>query len=120
MAAEPLRTNDMSGRWIGQWRSDVNGHHGALRCIITPHTTNASMARFRARFWKIFAAGYAVPLGFTNVDSQYTFGGEANLGALMGGTYSCKGTGTPTSFNASYSSKYDRGFFFMRRPEPNE
>ena len=54
--AYPTHTNDVTGRWIGHWRSDANGHHGQLRCILAQHSTNAYMAHFRARFWKIFAA----------------------------------------------------------------
>lgn len=115
-AARPAGTNEISGAWIGHWRSDANGHHGQLRCILTPHSTDAYMARFRARFWKIFAAGYAVPLTFTSTNGVHTFQGSANLGALGGGLYTCEGSITPNAFESTYNSKRDHGTFVLRRP----
>lgn len=120
MAAHPVRTNDVSGRWIGLWRSDRNGHNGQLRCILTPHSTNAYMARFRARFWKVFAASYAVPLTLTKTNNHYTFQGQANLGALGGGIYTYDGTITPFAMESIYNSKRDYGTFVLRRPRRGE
>ena len=115
-AAGPARTNDIAGAWIGHWRSDANGHYGQLRCILTPHSPDAYMARFRARFWKIFAASYAVPLTVTATNGGYTFHGSANLGPLGGGLYTYDGSVTPGSFQSTYSAKRDRGTLLMRRP----
>ena len=116
-AAQPARTNDISGAWIGSWRSDVNGHNGKLRCIMTPHTSTAYMARYRARFWKIFAAGYTVPLSVTNNNGEFRFTGSANLGGLGGGIYTYEGSATPTAFQSTYDCKRDHGTFVLHRPE---
>ena len=32
---KPQPTNDITGRWEGRWLSDVNGHNGRLRCLLT-------------------------------------------------------------------------------------
>jgi hypothetical protein len=115
-AHSPPPANDIAGAWIGHWRSDVNGHNGQLRCIMTPHAPNAYMARYRARFWKIFAAGYAVPLSVTNINGEFRFSGTANLGALGGGIYTYEGSATPSAFQSTYRSKRDHGTFVLHRP----
>jgi hypothetical protein len=119
-AGAPIGTNEIRGAWIGHWRSDANSHYGQLRCILTPHSTDSYMARFRARFWKIFAASYAVPLTVTTTNDGYTFKGSANLGALGGGLYTYEGSITPGSFQSTYRSKHDHGTFLLRRPVPGE
>ena len=117
----PVSTNDVSGRWIGHWRSDANGHHGQLRCILTQHSNDAYMARFRARFWKVFAAGYSVPLTLTATNGHYTFEGSAKLGALgCWALYTYDGTVTPLAMESTYDSKRDRGTFVLRRPQRGE
>jgi len=119
-AAYPRGTNDITGQWTGEWRSEANGHHGTLRCIITPNSPNAYMGRFRARFWKIFAAGYTVPLNVTNIDGRFILSGSADLGFLGGGVYTYEGSADHANFQSSYRSKRDHGQFIMRRPaEPN-
>src|SRR5688572_2442046 len=75
LARWPAPTNSIAGAWIGEWRSDKTDHHGQLRCIMVPHAPTAYMAHYRARFWKIFAANYTVPLSVTNMNSTYMFGG---------------------------------------------
>ena len=120
MAAYPLRTNDVSGRWIGHWRSDVNGHHGQLRCILIQHSGDAYMASFRARFWKIFATSYTVPLTLTATNAHYIFEGKANLGSLGGGQYTYDGTVTPFAMESIYNSKHEYGTFVLRRPRRGE
>jgi hypothetical protein len=120
MASHPVRTNDISGRWIGHWRSDRNDHNGQLRCILTPNSTNAHMARFRAQFWKVFATSYAVPLTLTQTNGGYTFQGQADLGKLGGGVYTYDGTITPFGMESIYNSKHDYGTFVLRRPRRGE
>lgn len=116
-AAYRTPTNDIAGAWVGQWRSDVNDHHGMLWCILTPHAPNACMARYKARFWKVFTARYAVPLSVTNINGDFRFSGSANLGTLGGGIYTYDGSATATHFQSRYRSKRDHGTFVMRRPE---
>jgi hypothetical protein len=116
-AASRTPTNDIAGAWVGHWRSDVNNHNGKLWCILTPHAPNAYMARYKARFWKIFTAKYSVPLSVTNMNGDFRFSGTANLGTLGGGIYTYEGSATPTNFQSRYRSKRDHGTFTMTRPK---
>jgi hypothetical protein len=117
---QPALTNEIAGRWTGEWRSEKNNHHGKLRCIITPHGGEAYMARFHAVFWKIFTANYMVPLNATNVNGEYHFTGSANLGGLGGGTYTYEGNANAEHFHSTYKSKHDEGVFEMKRPAPKD
>ena len=107
---------DINGRWEGYWRSEVNGHHGKLRCLVRQEDDRRYLARYRARCWKIFSFGYTVPLTLEHKDNVFTFKGEADLGKLAGGVYGYEGTASPTNFYSTYRSKYDYGFFRMARP----
>ncbi|MCI0350759.1 MAG: hypothetical protein L0Z53_15145 [Acidobacteriales bacterium] len=120
MAAEPVHADDISGRWIGEWRSNRTGHHGQLRAIVTRHAEGAYTARYRARFWKIFAATYTVPLSVLMTNGHYAFKGSADLGWLGGGAYTYDGSATSNAFQSTYNSKRDHGTFLMHRPEADQ
>lgn len=112
--------DQLSGRWTGTWRSDVNGHHDELRCLITPLTNNVYSARYHAKYTRgilRFTFGYTVSLAVTNRDGTFTFSGESNLGWYAGGIYRYEGNASATNFFSTYDSKYDRGTFQMRRPD---
>ncbi len=115
-ARKPAPTNDFVGAWEGSWISARNGHHGALRCLITRETNGAVNARFYATYKHILHFGYAVPLETRRTDNGVAFMGHADLGMLAGGTYRYAGYSTPTNFFSSYDSKYDHGTFQMLRP----
>jgi hypothetical protein len=110
----PVTTTDLEGRWEGQWISDVNGHHGKLRCIIKKEG-DVYRARFHAKYRKILSFGYTVPLKTERTRDEFKFQGEANLGALAGGIYHYEGHADATNFFSAYSCKYDHGKFEMRR-----
>lgn len=116
-AAVPVSTNDIVGRWEGSWRSDVNNHNGRLRCLIVKTNDRVYAARFHAKYWKILNFGYTVPLEVRQDSAGYTFKGDANLGKLAGGVYEYRGFASATNFFSTYTSKYDRGSFRMRRPD---
>jgi len=124
--AEGVSTGTVSsplvGRWIGTWRSDVNGHHDQLRCLIAPGSHRTLSARFHARYKKAFLRfrfGYTVPLTVRTNDGRIEFAGEADLGWYAGGIYRCEGFATVTNFYSTYNSKYDRGVFRLHRPVSN-
>src|SRR5262245_51375048 len=81
----PQSVTELSGRWQGVWTSDVNGHNGALRCIISPGTNGIYRARFHAKYRKVLSFGYTVGLKAERTDTGFIFDGEANLGWLAGG-----------------------------------
>ena len=74
----------LAGRWEGGWLSDVNGHHGKLRCIVTK-TNEEYSARFRATYQIILHFTYTVPLRAEADGGSVKFGGEADLGLAGGG-----------------------------------
>jgi hypothetical protein len=110
----PVAASGLDGRWEGQWISDVNGHHGKLRCIVNKEG-DIYQARFHAKYKKILSFGYTVPLKAEASDNDYKFSGEADLGSLAGGIYHYEGNADATNFFSTYSSKYDHGKFQMQK-----
>ena len=113
---QPAPQDSICGRWEGRWLSDANAHSGALRCIVTAETNGIYAARFRATYMKTLSFSYTVRLQVEQRDGNWHFLGEEDLGAIAGGVYSYVGSATPTNFQSTYDSKYDRGIFEMRRP----
>jgi hypothetical protein len=113
---QPVQPNQLEGPWQGSWRSDVNGHNGALRCVITKKEDDSYRARFHAKYGKMLSFGYTVPLKAQPQDSSWKFQGQANLGFLAGGVYYYDGHADGTNFFSKYDSKYDHGTFQMKRP----
>jgi len=103
----------LEGRWEGRWISEVNGHHGRLRCIVS-RDSDVYHARFHAKYMKILSFGYTIPLKAEAASDRHKFRGEADLG-VMGGVYSYEGHADATNFFSTYSSKYDHGTFQMQR-----
>jgi hypothetical protein len=110
----PAASLGLEGRWEGEWISDVNRHHGRLRCIVNKEG-NVYRARFHAKYRKILSFGYTVQLKAEATDNGYKFRGDADLGALAGGIYRYQGSADATNFFSTYSCKYDHGTFQMRR-----
>lgn len=113
---QPAPPTAITGRWEGQWLSDVNAHTGKLRCIVTHQTNALYAARFRASYLEILRFSYTVPLTVSATNNVWQFQGEVDLGAMAGGVYHYTGSATPTNFHSTYDSKYDRGVFELRRP----
>jgi hypothetical protein len=107
---------DLSGPWEGQWTSDVNGHNGRLRCIMTRKAEGEYDARFHANYKKILSFSYTVPMKVRRMENSWQFEGEADLGKMAGGLYSYKGAASSTNFFSTYDNKYDHGKFEMSRP----
>ena len=118
--ARPVPARSMAGPWEGEWRSEVNGHHGRLRCLISPGTNETWQARFHATYKTLkfipVTFGYTVPLTVKESDGRYVFHGEEDLGAMAGGVYHYEGEATAREFFSTYRSKYDHGTFDMTRP----
>ena len=112
----PAPTNSINGPWIGDWKSDANGHHGSLKCVVTKTSDTTYRAHYRAHFWKILWYSYAATLNGNEKNGVVVLQGEADLGNLAGGVYKYEGTATPIEFRSSYSSKYDHGNYQMTRP----
>ncbi len=114
--SQAVPANSIEGRWEGRWTSDVNGHHGALRCLMTQATNSVYHARFRATYARILHFSYTVPLTAQSHYGGWEFNGEADLGKLAGGVYDYEGRISSTNFHSTYRSKYDHGTFELQRP----
>lgn len=114
----PIPTDSINGPWAGNWKSDVNGHHGSLKCVVTKTSETTYRAHYRAHFLKIFRYTYAATLSGHETNGVVTLQGEADLGKLAGGVYKYEGNATPSEFRSSYSSKHDHGNYQMTRPAP--
>jgi len=113
----PASENSIEGRWEGTWKSDVNGHHGGLRCVMVHRTNSLYQAYFHATYHGIFHFSYTVPLEVQPHYGGWEFNGEADLGKLAGGAYYYEGRATPTNLLSTYRSKDDHGIFELKRPK---
>jgi len=114
-SAKPIDANGVEGCWDGTWRSDVNGHQGSLRCIVSRRKDGVCDARFHAIYRKVIGFSYTVPLRTSETNGGFYFTGTANLGWWAGGLYSYEGRVQQTNWFSTYSCKYDHGTFQMTR-----
>ena len=111
-------TTGPDGAWVGTWRSDVNGHTGGLRAVVTPVCADTSQRdfRFRASWAKILCAGFDLQAAVKpSGPGTWTVTGSRDLGRLFGGTFTCTGTFRGDVFQARYGAKMDHGIMEMRR-----
>jgi hypothetical protein len=105
----------LAGRWQGTWASDVNGHHGKLRCVVSQIEGPEYRARFRATYQTVLHFSYNVNLHVERQGNEFKFQGEADLG-LAGGVYHYVGQAEGSNFLSTYSCASDHGTFQMTRP----
>ncbi|MEX0729100.1 MAG: hypothetical protein WD065_22695 [Planctomycetaceae bacterium] len=108
--------DSFSGRWEGTWKSDVNGHHGKLRALITP-TDNERIynARFKATYAFIIPYQFEIPMTVTTDEDGVHFEGQADLGWLAGGNYTYTGDARCGEFDSIYCADKDHGVFTMSK-----
>ena len=116
-AALSPKPKDARGAWVGTWRSEVSGHHGDLKAVVTaapsespPHDFNF---RYHATYAKILSGSFTTT---HHVDDSGKLTGSEDLGSFAGGVYRYEGMVTPTEFRATYTSAKDHGVFEMKRP----
>lgn len=107
----------VEGPWRGEWRSEVNGHHGPLWCLIEREDEAHHRFRYRAG-WGAMSFGDYTHRAATQPDGRggIRLAGEMELPGGFG-TYTVEGRVTPERFEARYRSKGDRGVMSLRRPE---
>lgn len=108
--------DQVSGAWRGTWLSDVNGHTGELRCLVTEKRPDEYEFCFKATYWKVFRYSYIVTMPVEFTPDKMSFKGQENLGYLAGGVYHYEGTIVETNLNATYRCKFDHGIFKLNRP----
>jgi hypothetical protein len=105
----------IEGRWVGEWISESNGHHGELKCVLVPVSKANYRAYFYATFAKVFRVAYATNLTLEQSDGRAALKGAEDLGPLAGGVYRCEGEVTDNKMQCRYSCKYDQGVFHLQR-----
>jgi hypothetical protein len=102
-------------RWDGDWLSEANGHHGALKCLLTQKPDGNYQAFFHAVYAKFLTVCYSVELHGEREGEKLNLVGEADLGTLSGGIYHYSGEADRNSFHCAYRCKYDHGVFRLER-----
>lgn len=108
-----LAADPSSGRWVGQWSSDANGHHGPLRATLTP-TASGYTATFTGRFARVVPFVYRTPLEVVGTSGDTVFLAAERRLPLFG-TFRTDAVVTPTSFDATFRSGRDSGRFTLTR-----
>lgn len=108
VAADPI-----SGRWVGQWSSDANGHNGPLKATLTP-TNGGYNARFSGRFAGVIPFVYRSRLDVVGRAEDTVFLAAERRIPLFG-TFRTDAVVTPWSFDATFHSGRDSGRFTLYR-----
>ena len=119
-AALPRPPANAEGPWLGNWKSEVNGHTGPLWCIAQPTPDRPGEYDFRYRAgWGVFKFvdyTHTIPAKLGE-DGSLALTGEMKLPGGLG-TYQVKGKLTSEAFTATYQSAGDRGTMSLKRPAP--
>lgn len=118
----PCTGRDLAGCWEGTWQSEMNGHHGGLRAVITDQGAGVYDAHFKATFAVVIPYEFQMSLLVADDGTVYTFEGQEDLGLLAGGVYTYRGTASATDFLAHYcaSGNGDHGTFSMSKLCPGQ
>jgi hypothetical protein len=103
------------GCWQGTWVSEVNGHSGKLRCVVTPASAGYRF-NYQATWAKFFTGEFSIICPATKTGStKWKVMGSKDLGASMGGTFTHAATITEDQIDAVYNSKIDHGTMKLKR-----
>ena len=106
------------GPWQGSWKSEVNGHHGPLWCIVRPTPNRPHHYDFRYRAgWGALRFGdytHTTPARLAGDGSIHLSGAMQLPGGL--GNYQVEGRLTRDTFQATFRSAADHGTMTLRRP----
>ena len=114
--AKPIAKNSIEGPWQGTWRSDGNGHTGALRCIVGPAVDAAGTRAFqyRATWAHLLSGGFTSKAVVQQHGNTATFKAKQKLGKY--GTFECDAVVKGDSFRSIYKAAGDHGVLEMSRP----
>jgi hypothetical protein len=108
-----LAGDPYTGRWVGQWSSDANGHHGPLRATLIPSATGYD-ARFTGRFALVVPFVYRTRLDVVGTSGEAVFLAAERRIPLFG-TFRTDAVVTPWGFDAAFRSGRDSGRFTLTR-----
>lgn len=105
------------GCWSGEWRSDVNGHNGDLRAIVTRSGDSQYSIRYHALYGP---KAFPIPFQYTLDEVKVTVAGETlkvdgSIDLGLFGKYSYAGECVGDIYKSTYISEYDRGIFDLKR-----
>lgn len=106
-----------TGPWEGTWKSEVNGHHGPLWCMITKAEISPDTYNFRYRAgWGVLQFGdYTHPITTKKKDGTLFLNDSMTLPNNFG-TYRVKGQVDPTKFECRFQGNGDKGTMILQRP----
>jgi hypothetical protein len=99
--------------WAGEWVSEVNGHRGELKCLLTQTAPGKFDAAFYAVFARLLKVSYHVPLQGRQTEGVLKLEGQTDLGKLAGGIYHYEGEMDEASLRCTYRCAYDHGVFHL-------
>ncbi|MEN8773351.1 MAG: hypothetical protein ABF379_16735 [Akkermansiaceae bacterium] len=106
-----------TGTWKGTWKSEVNGHHGPLWCIITKDENSLDSYNFRYRAgWGVLQFGdYTHRISTKKQDGALPLNHSMTLPKNFG-TYRIKGQVSSTKFECRFQGNGDKGTISLQRP----
>jgi hypothetical protein len=108
------QADEYAVRWQGEWISEVNQHHGDLRCLLRRNGPTQMEARFSAVFARWLRVCYTALLTADASGDALRLKGESDLGMLAGGIYQYEGELNRDRFECTYRCKYDHGTFRLK------
>ena len=108
----------LAGHWEGTWHSDVTGHEGGLRCIISRKDGDYSSRYYATYGFCIFQFSfeYTIPSTAVAVGEGWALRGSAFLDSwIASGLYEYEARVQKDEYVASYRSSFDSGIFRMKR-----
>ena len=106
-----------AGPWKGTWKSEVNGHHGPLWCMIAKDETLPDTYNFRYRAgWGVLQFGdYTHRIATKEKNGILPLNHSMTLPKNFG-TYRIKGQVSPTLFKCHFEGNGDKGTMILQRP----
>lgn len=112
----PASSRGIAGPWEGTWKSEKNGHTGALRCLVEPQADGKYLFRYWAQWCDNMKGTFALSCEVKRSGGDYSVKGTKNLGLF--GTYHHEGVISARQFDATFrSNRKNLGTFRLLRPE---
>ncbi|MBX7211838.1 MAG: hypothetical protein K1X78_26265 [Verrucomicrobiaceae bacterium] len=111
-------SDGIEGRWEGHWKSDVTGHTGKLRCVVSPQLSRQGDRKFAywATWGRLMSGSFTATHHVLESPGGTHFSGTHRMPKWAGGVYTYVGTVVSGNFKATYHCAQDDGIFEMNRP----
>lgn len=106
---------DVSGTWVGCWRSDKNGHHGKMKATFCRIDHCRYKGVFHGTFWKVLPFFYTETFTVTSwTESEVRLDAAKVLGPRLG-RFEVRVSANQTQLVATFQSQRDWGVFLLQR-----